>query len=302
MQAKHLRHIVPPQDLIDIAFASPADVQPVDPATLAITIYTIPTSICSQRVRLTLEEKGIAYTDYSVNMQESENLQPWYLALNPRGLVPTLRFGDRVIFDSMTIMLFVDNYFMGPTVGASDTKARQTMIAWLTRFDKFPVHYLSFRWQLERVKQGAPDYWTPAMHDNVVRAMELHPEYRELYQTKLVEWHHIVASVSDETMMQGVERSAYALADDLETALSASDYLVGDRFSLADITALATVVRLQCGCGLVLHGEGKRPHLDAYIERLKSRPSYQPGLLAPYSSSAVFALQGDCWFPRRNAA
>jgi tetrachloro-p-hydroquinone reductive dehalogenase len=302
MQAKHLRHIVPPQELIDIAHARPADVQPVDPATLPITIYTIPTSICSQRVRLTLEEKGVAYTDYSMNMPEFENLQPWYLVLNPRGLVPTLTFGDRAIFDSMTIMLFVDNYFIGPRLGPSNPDARQTMIAWLTRFDKFPVHYLSFRWQLERVKQGAPDYWTPSMHDNVLRAMERHPEHRDLYQRKLVEWQDIVESVNDETSMQAVERSAYALADDLEAALGTSDYLIGDRFSLADITALSTVVRLQCGCGLTLHDDSKRPRLDAYIERLKRRPSYQPGLLAPYSSSAVFALQGDCWFPRRNAA
>jgi glutathione S-transferase len=73
---------------------------------------------------------------------------------------------------------------------------------------------------------------------------------------------------------------------------------VGDALSLADITALATIVRVQCGCGLSLHGNGLRPHLDAYIDRLKRRPSYQAGLIAPYGPSAVFNLQGDCWYPQ----
>ena len=300
MQAKHLRGIVPSQDLLDIAHADPGTVRPVDPVPLAVTLYSIPTSICSQRVRLTLEEKGVPYTDRTVNVREMENLQPPYLALNPRGLVPTLTFGDRAIFDSMTIMLFVDNYFTGPPLHPADAAGRRRMLDWLARFDAFPVHYLSFRWQLERIKQGAPDYWTPGMHDNVVRAMERHPEHRALYERKLVEWDDIVSSVADEALMRDVEQSAYALADDLEVALAEADHLVG-AFSLADITALATVVRLQCGCGLALHGGGTRPRLDAYIDRLKRRPSYAPGLIDPYGASAVFALQGDCWLPRKAA-
>ena len=117
-----------------------------------------------------------------------------------------------------------------------------------------------------------------------------------------MEWQDIVESVADQELMEAVERSAYALADDLESTLGTSGYLVGTRFSLADITALATIVRLQCGCGLMLHDRGTRPHLDAYVERLKRRSSYRPGLLAPYGRSAVFALQGDCWFPRQAAA
>lgn len=208
-----------------------------------------------------------------------------------------MSFGDRSIFDSMTIMLFVDNYFAGRRLGPRDVRSREVMIGWLKRFDAFPVHYLSFRWQRERVKEGAPDYCTPGMHDNVVRAMELHPEHRKLYQRKLDEWENIVSSVDNEKLMQEVEQSAYAIADDLEVALSASEFLVGDELSLADITALATIVRVQCGCGLALHGSGRRPHLDAYIDRLKRRPSYHAGLIAPYGPSTVFKLQGDCWSP-----
>ena len=302
MQAKNLRHIVPSQDLVDIAYANPKNVQPVNPETTSITIYTIPTSICSQRVRLTCEEKGLSYADRSLNIREFENLQPWYIAINPRGLLPTLTFGDRAIFDSLTIMLFIDNYFAGPRLGPVEPEHRQVMIDWLRRFDAFPVHYLSFRWQMERAKRGAPDYWTSSMHDNVLRAMERHPEHRELYELKLVEWDDIIRSVNDDCLMRDVEASAFGLTDNLELVLSADEYLIGKHFSLADITALALLVRVQCGCGLSLYGKGLRPRLYAYVERLKRRASYRPGLLAPYDQSSFVSLEGDCWFPAQEAA
>ncbi len=302
MQAKLLRQITPPEDLVRIAYDGLGGAPATSAADLDVTIYTIPTSICSQRIRLTLEEKQVPYTDYSVNIREMENLQPWYLEMNPRGVVPTLKFGERALFDSLTIMLFVDAYFEGPALRPVDPAHCETMIAWLKRMDEFPVRDLSYRWQLERVKKGQPDYWSPGMHGNVLAALEKHPEHRELYERKLREWDDIQACVHDAAHMAQAEAMAQALAADVETALGAGDFLVGGTFSLADISAIATLMRLQCGCGLTLWGDGLRPKLEAYVERLKMRDSYRPGLLDPYRGSPVFSLEGDCWFPARRAA
>lgn len=302
MQAKYMRHLTPPDDLLEIAHAMPETVTPVVSAGLDVTIYTLPTSICSQRVRLTLEEKGVPYRDHSVNIREFENLQPWYVAMNPRGLVPTLKFGDRTLFDSLTIMLFIDNYFEGPRLSPSDPALRKQMVAWLTRMDEFPVRDLSYRWQLERVKQGQPDYWTLGMHDNVRRAMAMFPEHRDLYDIKIAEWKDIEACVNDLGHMAKADKMAQDLADDMEVAVQSAGYLVGDAFSLADVSALATLMRLHCGCGQELWSNGRRPNLQDYAERLKVRDSYFPGLLDPYKVSALFALEGDCWMPMRRAA
>jgi glutathione S-transferase len=302
MQAKLLRDITPPQDLVQIAYGSPSTVKPVNAEGLDVTVYTIPTSICSQRARLTLEEKKIHYHDYSVNMREMENLEPWYLAMNGRGLVPTLKFGDRTLFDSVTIMLFVDAYFEGPLLSPSDESARAEMIGWLKRMDEFPTRDLSFRWQMERTKKGQPDYWTPALYDNVREAMEKFPEHRALYERKLQEWADIQKCVNDPAHMAQAERTADELAADMDAAVSQGGYLVGGAFSLADISAIATLMRVQCGCGLKLWGDGLRPELEGYVERLKSRDSYRPGLLDPYRGSPVFNLEGECWLPMRRAA
>lgn len=298
MQAKLLRHIQPAEDLREIAAALPGSVTPVDPAGMDLTIYTVPTSICSQRVRMTMGEKQLRYTERTVNGHAMENLQPWYLKINPRGLVPALTFDDRSIFDSKTMMTFIDNYFIGPRLSPTESGAHASMHAWVKRFDEFPVRDLSFRWQLQRMKKGQPDYWTPGMHDAVVRAMEIHPENRELYQRKLDEWQDILTCVNDASHMAACERQAQDLASDVDAAVSGDAYLVGASFTLADISAIATLVRLQCGCGLRLWGNGLRPALERYVERLKQRPSYQTGLLDPYSQSEVFKLEGDCWYPK----
>jgi glutathione S-transferase len=55
----------------------------------------------------------------------------------------------------------------------------------------------------------------------------------------------------------------------LETAVSQSDYLVGDRFTAADI-----YVGSQLGFGMSFGMIEKRPAFDRYVARLNARPAY----------------------------
>ena len=47
----------------------------------------------SKLVRLGLIEKGIRWRNYNLKLEEGENLEPWYLNINPNGYVPTLIAG-----------------------------------------------------------------------------------------------------------------------------------------------------------------------------------------------------------------
>jgi tetrachloro-p-hydroquinone reductive dehalogenase len=52
----------------------------------SIKLYHHPLSVCSMKVRLALEEKGVAWEGRSVDIvREQEQLEPWYLKLNPGG-------------------------------------------------------------------------------------------------------------------------------------------------------------------------------------------------------------------------
>ena len=64
-----------------------------------LKLLNFPQSTCSQKVRLTLWEKGLEFEDRPLNSAKREHLQDWYLKLNPNGVVPTLLHDDAVIID-----------------------------------------------------------------------------------------------------------------------------------------------------------------------------------------------------------
>src|SRR3990172_1362293 len=70
----------------------------------------------SWRVLLTLEVKGVAYTSRQLEFSKKQHKAPDYLALNPRGKVPTLRDGDYVLPESLAIMAYLDRRFPDPVL------------------------------------------------------------------------------------------------------------------------------------------------------------------------------------------
>lgn len=55
-----------------------------------------------RRVRIFLAEKGIEVPMVEVNIRAGENLEPGFLAVNPRGVLPTLQLDDGTIIDEST--------------------------------------------------------------------------------------------------------------------------------------------------------------------------------------------------------
>jgi glutathione S-transferase len=202
------------------------------------------------------------------------------------------------LFDSATILRFVNNFFSGPSLAPTQAELLAQMDEWIRRSDEFPVRDLSYRWQLERASKGMPNYWQPYMHDNLLKARSKYPQYAELYDRKLEEWADIERCVADPVHMKRQEQLAQDISDRAEKALSKQSYLVGDAYSLADVTLVPLFIRLQCGCGLPLWGMGRRPHLERYVEEMKRRPSYDPAILAPYRAIPhVNLIEGPCWLP-----
>jgi glutathione S-transferase len=55
-----------------------------------------------------LEEIGVAYDDICINTRQGVQNSPEYLALNPKGKVPLLRFEGRAITESVATLSFLD--------------------------------------------------------------------------------------------------------------------------------------------------------------------------------------------------
>ena len=76
---------------------------------MALEVYWASGSPFSWRVLLTLEVKQLPYQSKLLTFSKREHKSPEYLALNPRGKVPTLKDGDFVLYESLAIMAYLDS-------------------------------------------------------------------------------------------------------------------------------------------------------------------------------------------------
>ncbi len=74
-------------------------------------------SACSQKVRILLAEKRLTYRSIEVDLTKAENATPWFLGINPRGVVPALAHDGDVHVESNDILRYIDEAF--PSSGRS---------------------------------------------------------------------------------------------------------------------------------------------------------------------------------------
>jgi glutathione S-transferase len=71
-------------------------------------------SSCSQKLRIFLNCKNIAWTSHPIDLGKVENLNPFYMGVNPRGLVPCLVHDGQVHIESNDIILHLEGAFPTP--------------------------------------------------------------------------------------------------------------------------------------------------------------------------------------------
>ena len=136
-----------------------------------LELYTNPMSPCAQKVRIVLAEKGLEWTPHQVSLKDKENLEPWYLKLNPLGVVPTLVHDGKPVIESSIICEYLDDLHVGPRMFPASGESRWTALrrqalsdgimdaAVSTRYETFlrPEPYRWTDWvdgQMGKVRRG----------------------------------------------------------------------------------------------------------------------------------------------------
>src|SRR5262249_1297834 len=65
-----------------------------------------------------------------IDLEHMEQKSPWYLALNPNGIVPTLQHGTRVVWESNVITEYLDAVFPDPPLYPVDPWKRAQAKMW----------------------------------------------------------------------------------------------------------------------------------------------------------------------------
>jgi tetrachloro-p-hydroquinone reductive dehalogenase len=201
-----------------------------------------------------------------------ENLEPWYVSLNPEAVVPTLDHAGHCVTDSLVILRTIDRRFVGPGLVPGLDEDRAVMDHWLTVQDELPLRALVL---------GQTTGLARRMAFGALRRRRSELDYLAQSQESVSE----IASTKSAALAElervslDPERSSQLLSevmgrlDELEERLRTSRWLAGRDYSLADVTWTVVIARLDLA-GLLPQALGSRPALAQWYTRVMHRPSF----------------------------
>ncbi len=104
-----------------------------------LTLYHFVQSTCSIKVRLLLAEKKLTWQNKMLASSDHHHLSDWYLKLNPNGVVPTLLDENLPIFESTSILEYLEDKYTQTTFRPYDHYLRSQMRAFLVFVDVWPT-------------------------------------------------------------------------------------------------------------------------------------------------------------------
>lgn len=233
---------------------------------MTLTLHHGPGSVCSQKVRLCLAEKGLAWVDQRPGRNGMRT--PEYLSLNRDGVVPTLIDGDLVLVESRLINEYLEDAYPASPLTPADAPARWRM-RWWTRQADDELHRAIFTLMFVISRRGAfikqpRETWLanlPGLND-------------PLKQTQTME---LAEQGFDSPLVpQAIERFKRLLAD-MESSLTATAWLAGEPYSLADVDLTPYLQRLD-DLGLSALWR-ELPAVTAWFDRVRARPSFKEAII-----------------------
>lgn len=89
-----------------------------------LKLYSHPYSTYARRVRIALKEKGIPCEEIVVDMAARKHREPEYTELNPYHRVPTLVDGDLALYESTSILNYLESLHPEPPLVPADPKSQ----------------------------------------------------------------------------------------------------------------------------------------------------------------------------------
>ena len=234
-----------------------------------LKLYHNDMSSCAQKVRFVLSEKNLEWDGVELNLRQGDQLASEFLNINPKGLVPALVHDDAVLIESNVIIEYLNDVFPDPPLLPDTPIERARCRWWMKKLDD-GIHLevialsfaIAFRHQLlkalpidtalEAHLNGIPDVYVREVQRQVVPHGTESPRFT-----------------------QAVLAFDKLLAD-MDEALAAGPWLVGDRMSLADIAYSPYATRLE-HLGLAAMWADK-PHFVHWYAALKDTAGYRAGL------------------------
>jgi glutathione S-transferase len=233
--------------------------------TAMIKVYSYYNSICTQKVFITLAEKGLDYGTQNVDLFRNEQFSPEYLKINPKGVVPALDHDGRVVIESTLICEYIDDCFPNPRLVPEDPFLRARMRLWSKAVDEQlfeATREISFSAMFRERMRNMTEEQRQGRYQNVgdpIKRARLISTYEE--------------GVDSPYVFQGI--GAFEMAfEKMEKDLRAGGpWLVGAQLTLADINMMPFVARIAY-LDLLDVWVADRPATREWWARVQTLPSF----------------------------
>lgn len=231
-----------------------------------LKLYSFMNSICTQKVFITLAEKGVPYEVQTVNLFANEQFSPAYLKIHPKGVVPALDHDGKIVIESSLICEYLDETFPEPRLTPADAYGRARMRLWSKLVDEYlfeATRELSFSAMFRERMRNMSEEQREGRFRNTgdpIKRARLESTYTE--------------GVDSPYVYQGIGQFEIAF-DKMEKDIKAGGpWLVGKDMSLADINMMPFVARLAY-LDLLDIWAGQRPAVQDWWARVQQRDSFR---------------------------
>jgi len=235
-----------------------------------------PMSSCSQKLRIFLNLKGLQWTSHVIDIAAKQNLSPWFLGINPRGLVPVLVDDGHVHIESNDILLYLEDQFPDPALMPRDQ--RNTIAEMLTFEDDL---HLDLRALSARVF-FTPDQ-PPKTDEDLKRYKNTGSGTVQGKKDRHIEreanfWSDFARQGITETQTCNSAKKFNAALNDLDKRLQNHPFILGDELTLIDIAWVIYAERLRL-VGYPL--QRLHPYVGKWWEKLSKRPEVAREIMLP---------------------
>lgn len=273
-------HPVPPGLQADVLLPHEAEFE----------LYHNALSLCSMKTRVCLAELHVPYVGHPIDLIETgsyETLSRKFLAVNPAGTVPVLVHRGHPVYESHEQIRYAAAHAPpgAPALVPADPAREQEMERWI---DASSLTGDPIRHPEKSIGNAVPHLTLQLFaamieripYRNIAVGLLFHFDKRRPVMFALLKARGLERLPTIGPLMKMLvvgRRHVNAHLDALERQLAASGgpWILGETFSLADVSWLVVFERLrQVDNERVFLGGGLRPACTAYWERLRKRPSY----------------------------
>ena len=221
-------------------------------------------SSASRRVRLCIEEKGLAYEGHVVNLEAMEHHSPEYLRINPNGVIPALIHDGRPLYESGTICEYLDEVFPEPPLRPDNAYDRATMRNWVRHVDERIHNLIIFNWRHDL--QKVAEKWTDA---------ELEEHVKKIPSKERQEaWRRVARRPYTEEERAGARAKLVELLGRMESTLKETEWLAGARYTIADIAVVPFAKRIDEEIAPDQMTAQFHPRVAQWWAKIQARPAF----------------------------